>query len=92
MFVAGSDNIDSCGVDAAVTEYIRKLGNVLFNAVEGARKQMAQIMRKHLLGDNPRLHTQVFHFTPNVASIHRLAAAGYKYSTLCDFLLCCIAS
>ena len=36
MFVAGSDNISSCGVNATVTEYIRELGNVLFDTVEGS--------------------------------------------------------
>ena len=35
VFVAGRDNINSCGVDTTVTEYICELGNVFFDAIEG---------------------------------------------------------
>ena len=35
VFVAGGDNINSCGVDATMTKNISELGNVLFYAVEG---------------------------------------------------------
>ncbi len=40
VFVAGSDNINSCSVDTAVTKYISEPGNVLFYAIEGSCKQM----------------------------------------------------
>ena len=46
---SGGDNINSGRVDAAVTENIRKLGNILFNSVKHTGKQVAQIMRKYLL-------------------------------------------
>ena len=66
VFVAGSDNINSCGVDTAVTEYVCELGNVLFNTVEGSCKKVTQIMGKHLLRIYARLLTKAFHFTSNV--------------------------
>ena len=40
VFIAGSDNINSCGVDTTVTENISELGNVLFYAVECSCEQM----------------------------------------------------
>ena len=49
VFVASSDNINSCGVDTAVTEYVCELGNVLFYAIEGSCEKVVQIMGKHLL-------------------------------------------
>ena len=91
MFIAGSDNINSCGVDTAVTEYVCELGNVLFNTVEGSCEQVAQIMRKYLLRIYARFLTKAFHFTPNVSSAHRFAASGYENSTGRNLLLCYIA-
>lgn len=38
VFVAGSDNINSCGVDAAVAENICELGNIFFDAVKCSSK------------------------------------------------------
>ena len=38
VFISGSDNINSCGVNTAVSENICELGNVLFNAVKGTGK------------------------------------------------------
>ena len=77
MFVAGGDNINSCGVDTAVTEDVCELGNVLFYAVECSCEQVAQIMRKHLLRIYPCLLTKAFHFTPYVSSAHIPAGGIY---------------
>ena len=91
MFIAGGDNINSCGVDTAVSENIGELGNIFFDTVKGTCEQVTKIMGKHLLWIYPRLLTKAFHFTPNVGSAHWLAASSYEYSARCDFLLCCIA-
>ena len=48
MFRTGGDNINSGRVDAAVTENIGKLGNVLFNPVKYTGEQVAQVMWEHL--------------------------------------------
>ena len=41
VFIAGIHNINAGGVDTAVTENVGELGNILFNAVKSAGKQMA---------------------------------------------------
>lgn len=93
MFISGSCNINSCGVDTAVTKNVGKLGNILFDAVKGTCEKVAQIMGKHLLRIYPCLLTKIFHFTPNVVSAHRLATSSYEDCTRCDFfaLLHCLS-
>lgn len=81
MFIPGSDNINSCGVDTAVSENVCELGNILFDAVKGTCEKVAQIMGEHFLRIYTRLHTKIFHFTPNVGSAHRLAISGYEDRT-----------
>ena len=48
VFGAGGHDIDSCGVDAAVPQNVGKLGNVLFDAIESAGKEFAQIVGENL--------------------------------------------
>ena len=91
MFIAGGDNINSCGVNAAVTEYVCEFGNILFHTVEGACEYVAQIVGKHLLRIHPCLRTKIFLFTPNVGSAHRFAASGYEDRTRSNLLPLCIA-
>ena len=55
---AGGDDIDSRCVDTAVTENVRKLGNILFNPIEDPCKQMSQIMGEYLFGINICFCTQ----------------------------------
>ena len=45
---ASGHDIDAGGVNAAVTQDIGKLCDVLFDAVESPSKQFPQIMGKHL--------------------------------------------
>ena len=58
VFIASGDNINSCGVDATVTKDICELCNILFDTIESAGKQVAQIMWKDLLRIYPRLLTK----------------------------------
>lgn len=46
---AGGDDINSCGVDVAVTENVGKLDDVLFDAVKNAGEKVAKIVRKYFL-------------------------------------------
>ena len=46
-------NVDPGGVDAAVAQNVRQLGNVLFNAVKRPGEQLAQIVGKDLAGLHP---------------------------------------
>ena len=50
-------NINTGGVDAGMSQNICQLGNILFNAVKGAGKQMTQIVGEHLAGGDPSQHT-----------------------------------
>ena len=50
VFCAGRDNIDPCRIDAAVSENIGELGNILFDAVEHTGEQMTKIVRKDFFG------------------------------------------
>ena len=36
MLLARGADINSCGIDAAVSQDIRKLGNILFDTIKGA--------------------------------------------------------
>lgn len=55
VFCAGGDDIDAGRIDAAVPENIRKLGDVLFDAVEYPGEQVPQVMGEHLLRIDVRL-------------------------------------
>ena len=80
MFIAGGNDVNSGCVDTAVTENIGKLGNVLFNPVKCAGKQMPQVMRKDLFRVYPRLPAKAFHLPPDIGAVHRFSCAGDKYS------------
>ena len=45
----GGHDIDSGGVDAAVAQNVRQLGNVLFKTVEGAGEQLAQCIQSQIV-------------------------------------------
>ena len=60
MFIAGSDDINSCGVDTAVTENICELGDVFFDAIEGPCKKVAQIMGNTFCGFTPACTQRLF--------------------------------
>ena len=74
VFIASGDN-------AAVTENICELCNILFDTIESAGEQVAQIVWKNLLRIYSCLLTQAFHFPPNVSTAHWLTGAGYEYCT-----------
>ncbi len=76
MFGAGGHDIDAGGIDGAVTQNICQLGNVLFDAVEGAGEQLTQIVGKHLGRFHPGGFAQLFHCRPDVASIQRFSSTG----------------
>ena len=69
MFGAGGHNVDTCGVDGAVTQDVGKLGDVLFDAVKGSSKELAQVMGKHLAWLYSCGLAQFLHCRPDVTSI-----------------------
>ena len=54
MFDAGGHDIDSCSIDAAVAQDVCQLGNVLFDAVESAGKELAQVVGENFGFFDPR--------------------------------------
>ena len=90
MFQAGGHDIDSGGVDAAVAQNVRQLGNVLFQTIEGSGEQLAQIVGEHLAGLHPGFFTKSFHLCPNIASIQRLSVSGDKNRAGVDAVFLCV--
>ena len=84
MLITGGDDIDTSSVNAAVTENIGELGDVLFKLVKCSCKEMAQIVRKHLIGIDVCLFAQRFHFTPNICTVDGLARFRNEYRSCFD--------
>ena len=76
VLFAGGHDIDAGGLDAAVPQYIRKLGNVFANGIEAPGKQLAQVMGK----DFSRIYfchgAKPLHPRPYITAVQRLSAAG----------------
>lgn len=69
--------IDPCGIDAAVSEDIRKVADVFMHVIVGARKEMAEVMRKCFFQCNACFFGVFLHFRPDVAAV-------YRVSVFCD--------
>ena len=61
MLRAALDEIDARRFNRTVTEHIRELHNVVIYAVVRRRKQMPQIVRKHLRRRDARLLAEPLH-------------------------------
>ena len=86
MLVAGGNDIDPRGVDTAVTENVRELGDVLFHAVKRPCKQVPKIVRKDLVRVDMRLCTKAFHLPPDVCPADGFAVTSNKDRPCCDML------
>jgi hypothetical protein len=76
VFLCGR-HVDPCGIDAAVSEDIRKVADVFMYAVVGARKEMAEVMWECFFQCNACFFGVFFHFRPDVAAV-------YRVSVFCD--------
>ena len=74
MFCAGRDDVDPCRIDTAVPENICEFGDILFNTVEDAGEQMAQIVREYLFGIYLCLKAE--------ASLSKKSGYGWAFSHL----------
>lgn len=90
VLVSGGDNIDARGVNAAVTEDVRQLGDVLFQPVKCAGEEMPQIVRKYFVGIDVGVLAHGFHLTPDIRAADRLAGARNEDQTSCDALFFCV--
>ena len=86
MLCAGGHGINARGIDAGVAKDVRKLGNILFNTVKRTRKQVPQIVRKHLAWQYVCLLAQRFHQTPHMMTADRLSISGSKDASLLNIV------
>ena len=84
MFGAGGHNIYPGCINAAVTQDIRQLCNILLNAVESTGKELPQIVGKDFGRINFCRMAQPLHLGPDVASIQGFAVPGNEDSTALD--------
>ena len=82
-----SHDIDPGGVDAAVTENIRQLGDILLDAVEGPGKKLPEIVGKHFGCLHLSPFAQLLHPSPDAGAVYRHAAFVYEDHTVFDFSL-----
>ena len=78
MFCTSGHDIDSCCVDAAVSQNIGQFGDLFLNTVKSPGKQLAQIVGKHLAGFYSGFLAEGFHLRPNIAPVQRLSVSGNK--------------
>ena len=90
MFGAGGHNIDPGGINAAVSQDIRQLRNVLLDPVKSPGKELAEVMGKYLGFLDTRFPAKLLHLSPNAAAVQRLAAFSKKNHTGTDVPLPCI--
>ena len=90
MFLAGGYDINPSGIDAAVTEDVGELGDIFFNAVKRAGKQVTKVMRKNFGGVDVCVPAKLFHFSPDVCTADGPARFGDKYRTAVNMVTICI--
>ena len=69
MFRSGGHDVDARRVDAAVTEQVRQLCNILFHLIKSPGKELSQIVRKHFVRIYVCLRTQPLHGRPDIAAV-----------------------
>ena len=84
MFGAGGHNIDPGGINAAVTQDIRQLCNILLDPIKSSGKEFPQIVGKDLGRVHLGRMTQPLHLGPYVAAIQWFAGLGDENYTASD--------
>ena len=72
------NNIDSCGVNIAVSQHICQLHNIFVGFIKCSGKQVAKIVRENLLWIHPGAVAQFFHHFPDIAAVHWLSIFCHK--------------
>lgn len=83
-------DIDPRCINACVPKQVSKTGDVLIDRIKQPGKQVAQVVRKHLLLGYLGLLAERFHVPPDIAAVDRLSAFGYEHSAVFDSRLFCI--
>ena len=87
----GGADVNAGGVDAAVTQQVRQLGQVTLQPVERPGEQVAQVVGEYLRAVHPGIAAQRFHLTPNVAAVQRLAGTGDEHWAVGDTMAAGVA-
>lgn len=83
LHTCGHD-IDTGGVDAAVTENIRQLGDILLDAVEGPGKKLPEIVGKYFGCLHLCPFAQVLHPSPDAGTVYRYTVFIYEDHAVFD--------
>ena len=78
MFDTRGNDINARRVDAAVTENVGELGNILFNTVEHPREQMPQVVREYLTRIDIGVRAEFFHLSPDHRTADRISVLCRK--------------
>ena len=79
MFPPGGDEVDPGGLDGAVAQHVRQLGDVSRRLVKHPGEQMPQVVGKDLAGRHPGFFAERLHLRPNLFARENFAASGPKY-------------
>ena len=79
-------HINTSSFDAGVSQKIRQLCYILFQAVKADRKQVPEVMRKNLLRLHTRRLAQPLHFAPDVCTADRLSRSRDKHRPRSNFV------
>lgn len=63
---AAFEGVDAGGVDTGVAEQVGEAQKVFFSGIEGAGKEVTQVVGKDFFRCNACLSAEGFHSTPNV--------------------------
>ena len=74
----GGHDIDSGGVNGAVSQNIRQLSDIFFNAVKCPCEQLAQIVGEDLRSLHTSNLAKLFHRSPNITAIECFAGPRNK--------------
>ena len=78
MLCAGGKEIDACRFNAGVSQHVGQLYNIPAGSVKAARKEVAQIVGKHLGSCHAGFFADRLHFRPYLLSGQLPAASGAK--------------
>ena len=78
MFCAGFHDINSCRLDAGMTEQVRQFRDIFFEVVKCPRKQVPQVVEENFLPGHISALAQGFEQFPDRYAAQRLANTGKK--------------
>lgn len=70
--------IDSRRIHTGMSQNVCQPYYILLHTIIRPREKMPQIVRKHLLIRHARYTAKLFHFSPNIRSVHRSSASSLE--------------